>query len=644
MAGKCFTLLAEQVDASIKNQGFLYNLVEVLVVKDVYDPTDYISFDLFARKFSKRSPGGARVVKLVNHCLARIAVTLVHLAVPGYAYHIVSYLERNRIKCYFVSLLDDENSRDSSQPLNVINASKFVRIAVANSDFGLARRLLFGHFHGHVRSRADNAMHKSSVMVELLCDIANFFAELHDIDQAIAFLRVLPNRFKGEKEIETISDLLRKVLFERSLFGDKFDPIWLESAANLLLDKNEITLLRRTLSSGQLNSEKSQLFNYLERRGMYCAPRIELRPHLVLIPHTMSLTEMTLSIYRHLTKLVDFLMNIHENLNLTLPLRIVLLRKCGPFEALDTSEIPEEAYFASEERLVETATKLLKPPLRVIGRKTVKDSKHAETMFNVDMRSVRLWFFENTNYQEVVQKSSSGLLQRPGESASEDDLSPTPNLHQQQAPPTCNLLSALAFNNSLQPEDDENDDDDQHRVSPRILRDVGQVTAAVVQASSSDSPHSSDYNAERRSEVFLNNLSHHLKRLQNDVAQRNRFGNQHPGDSFNPHQNNHRNNNGFHQHNHGRVHRNHGYQNNNRNHGNGYNRNFNHEFKNNRIFNSNFENDNRNYNNDFNSNNSNNNRQHPYNNNYNRHNRPNFYFQNRGGGHLNERSFANDLV
>ncbi len=54
---------------------------------------------------------------------------------------------------------------------------------------------------------------------------------------------------------------MRTVLFERSTFGDDFDPVWLESVANLLLDKNEITLLRRTLSSGQLNSEKSQLFN-----------------------------------------------------------------------------------------------------------------------------------------------------------------------------------------------------------------------------------------------------------------------------------------------------------------------------------------------------------------------------------------------
>ena len=43
-----------------------------------------------------------------------------------------------------------------------------------------------------------------------------------------------------------------------------------------------------------INTQKTDL----EFKGFYKAPKIEMRPHLILLPHTMSLTEMTLSIYR----------------------------------------------------------------------------------------------------------------------------------------------------------------------------------------------------------------------------------------------------------------------------------------------------------------------------------------------------------
>merc|ERR1719206_983573 len=91
----------------------------------------------------------------------------------------------------------------------------------------------------------------------------------------------------------------------------------------------------------------------------------------------MSLTEMTLSIYRHLTNFVKFLMNIKESVNLKIPLRIVLLKECHHFDSLDLKIFPEERYFKGEERLVETVQKLLNPPLRIVKRETV-EKPHGE--------------------------------------------------------------------------------------------------------------------------------------------------------------------------------------------------------------------------------------------------------------------------
>ena len=73
--------------------------------------------------------------------------------------------------------------------------------------------------------------------------------------------------------------------------------------------------------------------------------------------------------------------------------------------------IQEERYFKGEERLVETVQKLLNPPLRIVKRETVEKPHTAkvykETMYFIDMKTVRLWFLMNTNYKDTEKNRAS---------------------------------------------------------------------------------------------------------------------------------------------------------------------------------------------------------------------------------------------
>uniref|UniRef100_H2YKD3 Uncharacterized protein n=1 Tax=Ciona savignyi TaxID=51511 RepID=H2YKD3_CIOSA len=105
-----------------------------------------------------------------------------------------------------------------------------------------------------------------------------------------------------------------------------------------LLSRNLLPLIRQVLNSNALvNANVLKVYKYMESRGIYSYPKIAHRPHLVLIPYTMGLVEMTLVLYRHLVELSMFLVELGEKLRTDLPLRVVLIWNVGGLTSLVTN-------------------------------------------------------------------------------------------------------------------------------------------------------------------------------------------------------------------------------------------------------------------------------------------------------------------
>merc|ERR1719427_1138532 len=414
-AGQTFHSLICCLGAKIHSENLLISIVFSLINGECYDPCNFFSFDRNARFQNETNYqhviSKEEITKTLFLSLSDIAMTLIYVSVPGYAYHVISYLIRNSLVNYKSNNLV-ESKANKNIPNLISNFIKFLKVSQQNSDFILAKELLYDFFSSPIIQK--KYMNYANDVIEVVCDIVTHATDMSHYEEALHLLQLIPHKQSESEKIGwMIGDILLNLMLNESCKTERVSKIMcIKQCADMLLAQKSTSPIRIALSSGgKINEYKSTLFSHLEFKGLYRAPRIEMRPHLILLPHTMSLTEMTLSIYRHLTNFVKFLMNINESVNLKIPLRIVLLKECHHFDPLDPKIFPEERYFKGEERLVETVQKLLEPPLRIIKRETVESYK--ETMYIIDMKTVRLWFLMNTNYKDTEKNKAVGLLDKP---------------------------------------------------------------------------------------------------------------------------------------------------------------------------------------------------------------------------------------
>nr|XP_018667852.1 uncharacterized protein LOC101242817 isoform X2 [Ciona intestinalis] len=387
--GKNFVQLLFLINSKQTEEDMLLTFVGIMSVNKLFDASVFIKFDKAARMHFK----DYKDVQILNRCLARIAISLVYNSGIKFAHGVIEYMVSTSLDYITTCPVP---SKDSSSG-KCFNAIKCLKICIQMEDYKLAVKLIKEFFIVHHVDIIGPVQGKT--VCELLNLIAQQLLELHDIHESLICIQSIPLKYSKGMEVKVLEQILKHLL-TTSTEENVISSIHI--TLDQLLNRNfisNLSLVRQIINNeGVANANVLEVYKYMENRGIYTYPKIDQFPHLVLIPHTMGLVEMSLALYRHLVELSIFLTEIQEKLKRDLPLRIVLTHNTGALADLSENKDKMKAYNDSENRLVETLRTWMIPALNIQKKFMMKQPN--EVMINVDGLTVLQWMLTNTDYQE----------------------------------------------------------------------------------------------------------------------------------------------------------------------------------------------------------------------------------------------------
>ncbi|XP_078486309.1 uncharacterized protein LOC101242817 [Ciona intestinalis] len=387
--GKNFVQLLFLINSKQTEEDMLLTFVGIMSVNKLFDASVFIKFDKAARLHFK----DYKDVQILNRCLARIAISLVYNSGIKFAHGVIEYMISTSMDYITTCPVP---SKDTSSG-KCFNAVKCLKICIQMEDYKLAVKLIKEFF---IVNHVDII---GPVQGKTVCELLNLIAqqllELHDVHESLVCIQSIPLKYSKGIEVKVLEQILKHLLTtstEENVISSIH--ITLDQLLNRNLISN-LSLVRQIINNeGVVNANVLEVYKYMENRGIYTYPKIDQFPHLVLIPHTMGLVEMSLALYRHLVELSIFLTEIQEKLKRDLPLRIVLTHNTGALADLSENKDKMKAYNDSENRLVETLRTWMIPALNIQKKFMMKQPN--EVMINVDGLTVLQWMLTNTDYQE----------------------------------------------------------------------------------------------------------------------------------------------------------------------------------------------------------------------------------------------------